>query len=81
MSCRSSNFMVLVRVLGVGLKNFKDVNVLENEQVRDGVKKFSNWPTIPQLYVKGVFIGGSDIVKEMHQDGSLEELLKREKVL
>ena len=49
--------------------------------MREGIKKFSNWPTIPQLYIKGNFVGGCDIVKEMHQDGSLEELLVRENIL
>jgi monothiol glutaredoxin len=55
--------------------------VLQDENVREGIKKFSNWPTIPQLYVKGQFVGGCDIVKEMHQDGSFEELLVRENLL
>jgi len=54
--------------------DFKDINVLENLSVRDGIKAFSNWPTIPQLYVKGEFIGGCDIVREMFQAGELQEL-------
>jgi len=54
---------------------FKDINVLEDMSVRDGVKAFSNWPTIPQLYVKGEFIGGCDILREMFQAGELQELL------
>src|ERR1700687_1163700 len=54
---------------------FKDINVLDDMSVRDGVKAFSNWPTIPQLYVKGEFIGGCDIVREMFQAGELQELL------
>ncbi len=54
---------------------FKDINVLEDMSVRDGVKAFSNWPTIPQLYVKGEFVGGCDIVREMFQAGELQELL------
>jgi monothiol glutaredoxin len=54
---------------------FKDINVLEDMSVRDGVKAYSNWPTIPQLYVKGEFIGGCDIVREMFQAGELQELL------
>jgi monothiol glutaredoxin len=54
---------------------FKDVNVLENVSLRDGIKAYSNWPTIPQLYVKGEFIGGCDIVREMFQAGELQELL------
>jgi monothiol glutaredoxin len=55
--------------------DFKDINVLEDMSVRDGVKAYSNWPTIPQLYVKGEFIGGCDIVREMFQTGELQELL------
>ena len=55
--------------------DFKDINVLENMSVRDGIKAYSNWPTIPQLYVKGEFIGGCDIVREMFQAGELQELL------
>jgi monothiol glutaredoxin len=53
---------------------FKDINVLEDMSVRDGIKAYSNWPTIPQLYVKGEFIGGCDIVREMFQAGELQEL-------
>jgi monothiol glutaredoxin len=55
--------------------DFKDINVLEDMGVREGVKAYSNWPTIPQLYVKGEFIGGCDIVREMFQAGELEQLL------
>jgi len=54
---------------------FKDINVLEDMSVRDGIKAYSNWPTIPQLYVKGEFIGGCDIVREMFQAGELQQLL------
>jgi len=54
---------------------FKDINVLEDMSVRDCIKAYSNWPTIPQLYVKGEFIGGCDIVREMFQAGELQELL------
>jgi monothiol glutaredoxin len=54
---------------------FKDINVLEDMSVRDGIKAYSHWPTIPQLYVKGEFIGGCDIVREMFQAGELQELL------
>ena len=56
--------------------DFKDINVLENMSVRDGIKAYSNWPTIPQLYVKGEFIGGCDIVRDMHESGELAEVLK-----
>jgi monothiol glutaredoxin len=55
---------------------FKTANVLEDAELRDGIKQFSNWPTIPQLYVKGEFVGGCDIVREMFQDGELKTLFK-----
>ena len=55
---------------------YKGVNVLENDEIRQGIKEFSNWPTIPQLYVKGEFVGGCDIVREMFQAGELQTLLK-----
>lgn len=54
---------------------YKDVNVLEDMGVREGIKAFSNWPTIPQLYVKGEFVGGCDIIREMFQQGELQQLL------
>jgi monothiol glutaredoxin len=54
--------------------DFKDINVLDDMGVRDGIKAYSNWPTIPQLYVKGEFVGGCDIVREMFQAGELQEL-------
>jgi monothiol glutaredoxin len=53
---------------------FKDVNVMENPAIRQGIKDYADWPTIPQLYVKGEFIGGCDIVREMAQNGSLQKL-------
>lgn len=59
-----------------GVKGFASVNVLENPEIRQGIKDFSNWPTIPQLYIKGEFIGGSDIMSEMFETGELQELLK-----
>ena len=78
--CGFSNYVTQVLKF-YGIKEYKDVDVLADENVREGIKKFSNWPTIPQLYVKGQFIGGCDIVKEMHQDGSFEELLIREDII
>jgi monothiol glutaredoxin len=57
-----------------GVDQFKTVNVLEDDEIRQGIKEFSNWPTIPQLYVKGEFIGGSDIMMEMYQNGELQQL-------
>ncbi len=56
--------------------DFKEVNVLEDTEVRQGIKEFSDWPTVPQLYVRGQFVGGCDIVREMHAKGELEPLLK-----
>ena len=55
--------------------NFKGINVLENEQMRQGIKDFSDWPTIPQLYVKGEFLGGCDIIMEMHRKDGLKDYL------
>ncbi len=60
---------------------FKGVNVLEDENLRQGIKVFSDWPTIPQLYVKGEFVGGCDIVKEMFEKGELQDLLKKHKII
>jgi monothiol glutaredoxin len=54
---------------------FKDVNVLESGELREGIKSYSNWPTIPQLYVKGEFVGGCDIMREMYQAGELHDLI------
>ncbi|NDI84671.1 Grx4 family monothiol glutaredoxin [Undibacterium crateris] len=59
-----------------GTQNLVTVNVLEDAAVRQGIKDFSNWPTIPQLYIKGEFIGGSDIMNEMFENGELQSLLK-----
>ena len=63
-----------------GVKNLTTVNVLEDDGVRQGVKEFANWPTVPQLYVQGEFVGGSDIMMEMYQSGELQELLKKAQV-
>ena len=61
--------------------NFKGINVLENQNLRQGIKDFSDWPTIPQLYIKGEFIGGCDIVKEMFENGELKSLLESKKLI
>ena len=61
--------------------NFKGINVLDDENLRQGIKDFSDWPTIPQLYVKGEFIGGCDIVKEMFEKGELNTLLKEKQII
>jgi monothiol glutaredoxin len=65
----------VAQILGYLGVTYKDVNVLEDMGIREGIKTFSNWPTIPQLYVKGEFIGGCDIVREMFQEGELQQLL------
>jgi monothiol glutaredoxin len=61
--------------------NFKGINVLEDEMLREGIKKYSDWPTIPQLYVKNEFIGGCDIVKEMFEKGELKKFLEEKKII
>ena len=61
--------------------NFNGINVLEDENIRQGIKDFSDWPTIPQLYIKGEFIGGCDIVKEMFEKGELKKLLESKKLI
>ena len=60
---------------------FKDVNVLDDNTLREGIKEFSEWPTIPQLYIKGEFLGGCDIVREMYANGELQEVLAEKQVL
>mgnify|MGYP001166973535 CR=1 FL=1 len=60
---------------------FTGVNVLDDEEIRNGIKAFSDWPTIPQLYVKGQFLGGCDIVKEMFEKGELKKLLEDKKII
>lgn len=59
-----------------GVKKFFSVNVLENPEIRAGIKDYANWPTIPQLFVNGEFVGGSDIMTEMYQEGELQKLLE-----
>ena len=68
----SSQVVQILDYLGV---DYKGVNVLENADIRQGIKDYSNWPTIPQLYVKGEFVGGCDIVREMFQEGELQAFL------
>ena len=58
-----------------GVTGYLAVNVLENAEIRQGIKEFSNWPTIPQLYVNGEFVGGSDIMREMYESGELQQML------
>ncbi len=67
-----------VRILNaLGIKEFFSVDVLQDAEMRQGIKDFSSWPTIPQLYINGQFIGGSDIMTEMYQGGELQELVKK----
>lgn len=66
----------VVQILNKLNVTFKSVNILEDEEMRQGIKDFSNWPTIPQLYVKGEFVGGCDIVREMFDAGELQDLLR-----
>ncbi len=66
---------LVVQVLSQLGTPFKDVNVLDDNDIRDGIKEFANWPTIPQLYVKGEFVGGCDIVREMYESGELQDFL------
>ena len=66
-----------VQVLGAcGVKDFATVNVLADPAIREGIKHYANWPTIPQLYVNGEFVGGSDIMREMYESGELQKLLE-----
>ena len=73
-SMATSNILKVLEV------NFKSVNVLENQSLREGIKVFSDWPTIPQLYVKNEFIGGCDIVKEMYESGELAKLFESKNI-
>ena len=73
-SMATSNILKILEV------NFKSINVLENQNLREGIKVFSDWPTIPQLYVKNEFIGGCDIVKEMYESGELAKLFENKKI-
>ncbi len=70
----SANAVNILRACGV--EELYTVNVLEDADIRQGIKEYANWPTIPQLYVNGEFVGGSDIMVEMYQSGELQEMLK-----
>ena len=72
--------MAVSNILKILEVNFKGVNVLENEHIRKGIKEFSEWPTIPQLYIKKEFVGGCDIVKEMYESGELKETLEKKQI-
>jgi len=72
--------MAVVNIFKILELNFKSVNVLENQNIREGIKVYSDWPTIPQLYVKNEFIGGCDIIKEMYENGELANLLESKNI-
>ena len=72
--------MAISNMLKILEVNFKSINVLENEKLRQGIKEFSDWPTIPQLYIKKEFVGGCDIIKEMYENGELIKFLEEKKI-
>ena len=74
----SGRAVQILKASGVDAKNITTVNVLEDPEIRQGIKDYSQWPTIPQLYIKGEFIGGSDIMMEMYESGELKKLLGTE---
>ena len=71
----SGRAIQILKACGVDPKAVTTVNVLEDDEIRQGIKEYSNWPTVPQLYVKGEFVGGSDIMMEMYQSGELQQVL------
>ena len=72
--------MAISNILKILEVNFKGVNVLENQQIREGIKEYSEWPTIPQLYIKKEFLGGCDIIKEMYENGELKKILEEKNI-
>jgi len=72
--------MAVSNILKILEVNFKGVNVLESQQIREGIKEYSEWPTIPQLYIKKEFLGGCDIVKEMYENGELKKVLEEKNI-
>ena len=72
--------MAVSNMLKILEVNFKGVNVLENQNIREGIKVYSDWPTIPQLYVKKEFVGGCDIVKEMYESGELKKVFEEKNI-
>ncbi len=69
----SGRAIQILKAVGVDTKSLKTVNVLDDQEIRQGIKEYSNWPTIPQLYLKGEFVGGSDILMEMYESGELQQ--------
>jgi monothiol glutaredoxin len=72
----SGRAIQILKAVGVDTKGITTVNVLDDPEIRQGIKEYSNWPTIPQLYVKGEFIGGSDIMMEMYESGELQQVVE-----
>ncbi|MEY2994655.1 MAG: Glutaredoxin-4 [Pseudomonadota bacterium] len=71
----SGRAIQILKACGVDTKTLKTINVLEDDAIRQGIKEYSQWPTIPQLYVKGEFVGGSDIMMEMYESGELQQVI------
>ncbi len=71
----SGRAIQILKACGVDTKTLKTINVLEDDGIRQGIKEYSQWPTIPQLYVKGEFVGGSDIMMEMYESGELQQVI------
>jgi monothiol glutaredoxin len=74
----SGRAIQILKACGVDTKSVKTVNVLEDPEIRQGIKEYSQWPTIPQLYVKGEFVGGSDIMMEMYESGELQQVIGKQ---
>ncbi|PIG00441.1 Grx4 family monothiol glutaredoxin [Comamonas sp. 26] len=74
----SGRAIQILKACGVDTKSIATVNVLEDQEIRQGIKEYSQWPTIPQLYIKGEFVGGSDIMMEMYESGELKQMLAAE---
>ena len=72
--------MAVTNILKIMEVNFKGINVLENQNLREGIKMYSEWPTIPQLYIKNEFVGGCDIIKEMYESGELAKYLENKNI-
>ena len=79
-SCFIYNWGIVGQSLKILEVNFKGINVLENQNLREGIKTYSDWPTIPQLYIKQEFVGGCDIVKEMFENGELSKILESKNI-
>ena len=71
----SGRAIQILKAVGVDTKALKTVNVLDDQEIRQGIKEYSSWPTIPQLYVRGEFVGGSDIMMEMYESGELQQVI------